>query len=587
MTSRSTISFVVFFAFSAAAFQPAEQKPGARRQPETQTRRTRRDEIKRFLSEKGIHAQVVRYVSEMDGQSRPYGFCSTDNSSIPKPLLVIVNPGAVSEPSSDADLLTLPEEMTSYAVKNQKPCIVIRPTGRGPGSLYQNYGEVDVFEAIRDAIGKSSVDPDRIVLFGHSMGGAATWYLTSHYPDFFAAGAPMSGYCDYRLWSKPGGYTFYMQPWEEPSWKARSAAFLVENFRNTPMWILHGEWDRGVGSGVPVEHSREMARRLREAGFTVQYTEAPKSGHHFTTPELTERIVLWLLEQRKARTPKQVTLASYDLRHNKSFWVQIDQLATYGERGFVDARVEEEGTVIASTTNIRTLSLGPIPTLTGQVPVVIDGRKAGSIAPDSVVRFQKDGPGAWVQGTFDVTKEKHHSSSGPISDLFYDDVILVSGSTGSAAEIWFNEMMVQNTRGLFRETNGGLHRGGIQGQNTVDLLFGRDTDLTEKEIRSHNLLLFGTPQSNALIQRFAASLPIEFGPGSLRICGRVFKGKQVSVLAVFPHPLNPSRYVAIHGGVTPDAITCGSHFNLLLLPDYLVYDGDKMLAWGFWNNQWR
>lgn len=39
--------------------------------------------------------------------------------------------------------------------------------------------------------------------------------------------------------------------------------------------------------------------------------------------------------------------------------------------------------------------------------------------------------------------------------------------------------------------------------------------------------------------------------------------------------------------MTPDAVTWGSHFGVQLLPDYLIYDGGKMLEWGFWDNTWK
>jgi predicted peptidase len=141
-----------------------------------------------------------------------------------------------------------------------------------------------------------AIDPDRISITGASMGGAATWYLASHYPDLFAAAAPFCGYCDYRLWKKPGGYTFHMQEWEEPSWRSRSAAFLTENLEHTKIWMVHGEWDRAVGGGVDVEHSRQMSNLFTEKHYDFRYTEVPRTGHSPRSPEIFEDVVIWLLE---------------------------------------------------------------------------------------------------------------------------------------------------------------------------------------------------------------------------------------------------------------------------------------------------
>jgi hypothetical protein len=80
---------------------------------------------------------------------------------------------------------------------------------------------------------------------------------------------------------------------------------------------------------------------------------------------------------------------------------------------------------------------------------------------------------------------------------------------------------------------------------------------------------------------------LEFRDNSLTVNGRAYKGDKVALMAIFPHPENPNRYVAVHGGITPDAVTWGSHFSLNLLPDFIVYNRGDLLDWGFWNNEWK
>ena len=51
---------------------------------------------------------------------------------------------------------------------------------------------------------------------------------------------------------------------------------------------------------------------------------------------------------------------------------------------------------------------------------------------------------------------------------------------------------------------------------------------------------------------------------------------------------NARRYFrGRNGGVTPDAITWGSHLDMQLLPDYLAYNGGELLGWGFFDNRWK
>ena len=91
------------------------------------------------------------------------------------------------------------------------------------------------------------------------------------------------------------------------------------------------------------------------------------------------------------------------------------------------------------------------------------------------------------------------------------------------------------------------------------------------------LLLFGSEQSNGIWQQLEKDLPVVLKYGSISLVDRVYRGDKLGVIATFPHPLNPQRYAAVHGGTTPDAICWGSHLDMQLLPDFLVYDGGEVL----------
>ncbi len=525
--------------------------------------------------------QLLYFRSPVDDRLHPCAVCATDTDPTPKPLLLEISPGAFDNlPGAVAQT----EEIAAIAAAAGLSCIVLRPTGRGGGSVYQNYGEVDVFEAIEHVAGLYPVDRDRISLTGSSMGGAAVWYLVSHYPDYFAAAAPFCGYCDYRLWEKPGGLTFHMHPWEEPSWQARSAAFLVENMRHTPLWIVHGEWDRAIGGGVPVEHSRQMADLLSKQGFTHTYTEIPKTGHGCRTPEIWRQIIPWLLQQKKQRQPQQVSLTTYSLRHNRAYWLGIEQLQLYGAKGTAEATLEDNALRVASS-RVRTLSLGPVPG-GGSRPLEIDGNDLGPFDLGKQHLFQRQADGTWGQSDA-LADQKRHGAAGPIGDLFHQGLLLVPGTAGSDEETYFNRWVADNAQGYFSSRNGGVHRGGIMGQNAVQLPIIADADLEQQTLTDNNLLLLGSCASNSVLARFQDRVPLAFGDDYIELAGKTYAQPGVAVFAIFPHPLNPQRYLAVHGGPSADALCWGSHLDMQLLPDYLVYAGGEVLDWGFWDNQWK
>lgn len=284
------------------------------------------------------------------------------------------------------------------------------------------------------------------------------------------------------------------------------------------------------------------------------------------------------------RNPDRVSFVTGNLRHNRSNWVTIQQFAHYGQLAHIQAQIETDR-IAVQTDNVRTLTLGPLDdrTLTAE----IDGQTLPAQNLSTPQTFQKNTDGTWQHSAFERSPEKHPGASGPIGNLFFDGLILVPGTTGSKEASFLNTWVVRDAQGFFRSRNGGVHRGGIMGQNTVELPLINDGDLAESDLRQNNLLLYGTPDSNAVFARFREDLPVAFDGTTVYLSDKTYTGDRITAFAVFPHPQNPERHVAIHGGVTPDAICWGSHLDMQLLPDYLVYDGGTLIDWGFWGNDWK
>ena len=525
--------------------------------------------------------QLLYFRSSIDGLLQPTAVCATGATDAPMPVILIVHPGGNNLEGCVQDA----ERIAAFAAAHGEPCVVIRPTGRGKGTVYQNYGEVDLFEALECVARHYPIDRDHISVHGSSMGGAATFYLLSHYPDVFASGVSFCGYCDYRLWEKPGGLTLNNQPWEVPSWEARSAALLIDNFRHTPMWLAHGEWDRSVGGGVPVEHSRQMARLLGDAGFDCRYDELSKTGHGPFPDELCARVVRWMLRQRKVRRPEHVTFATYWLRHNRSYWVTINQLRIYGMRANVDARFKSSTNLIVRTNNVQILTLGPFEGRR-DVGLNLDDDRFEHVDLATASQFFRDAQGGWARSDHDLSGEKSHRCSGPISDMFFDRLLLVSGTIGSDADTHFIDKTMRVARGHWANRNVGVHRGGFHGRIDMDLQHAIDSEVTDDQIADRNLMLYGNYSSNAVLKRYEAQLPLAFSQKKVQIFDKTYTGDDVAVFAVMPHPTNPQRYITILGGATPDALCWASHIDMQLLPDYLVFDRGHVLDWGFWSNQW-
>jgi predicted esterase len=133
--------------------------------------------------------------------------------------------------------------------------LVACPKGRNTASMYLGSAETDVLDVIAEVRRAYRVDPGRIYLTGHSMGGYGTWSLAMSHPDLFAAIAPVSG----------GG---------NPAGMAKIAKI--------PELVVHGDNDKTV----PVERSREMVAAAKAQGIELKYVEIP-GGDHLTAAART------------------------------------------------------------------------------------------------------------------------------------------------------------------------------------------------------------------------------------------------------------------------------------------------------------
>jgi hypothetical protein len=253
----------------------------------------------------------------------------------------------------------------------------------------------------------------------------------------------------------------------------------------------------------------------------------------------------------------------------------------------VDAKFESRLRLVVATENVRRLSLGPCARKT-PVDVVLDGFEFQNVLLwRRVVAFEQEGK-EWRYATAGVPAvQKRPGASGPIGDAFFGPVRLVPGTTGSGHENFLIDWMAGAIPGYFKQKNGGVNRGIFDGETQHEIPVVSDRQLADAALGQCHLFLLGTYDSNQILARFRGQLPLEFGSRSIRIGERVYQGENLGVCACFPSPANPDRLVVVTGGVSPTAITGATHFNLQLLPDYLVWDGDQMLDFGFFGNDWR
>lgn len=165
----------------------------------------------------------------------------------------------------------------------QNGFFVIAPKGRDPrGAYILDHAQQDIEEAIADALSLYSIDPDRLLLAGFSMGGYGAYRTFYEHPERYRGLAVFSGDPDLanRYLPAKGHPNFLQEEYLTP-------------FRGARVAVFHGRGDRNC----PFELTDEVVRKLESIGARVDYYIDEEVGHSPPRdPEILEAFRGWLLD---------------------------------------------------------------------------------------------------------------------------------------------------------------------------------------------------------------------------------------------------------------------------------------------------
>jgi len=285
--------------------------------------------------------------------------------------------------------------------------IIVTPLARGPDGWYQDQGLVDTLEVWADAQRNYTIDPDRVVVGGYSMGGYGTYRLATMIPDSFASAVSIVGPPGNGIWAYPGP-----PPGGEdsPDWTFPQ----LENTLHIPIWVTHGVFDELV----PVSGIKRQTDRLAELGHEYRFALHPAADHlSFTVHDEWSREVAWF-ETHPVRTedPAEIT---YKTR--PASW------ATDGDPVIVDQLREltaELGARLDGAYWVGDVAVAGTGDVTGFVDLTSGGiarRRTGTTAINTV---GVDGPTPYLLTGADVVY-----GDGPIEDTLSGDLTNVSALT--------------------------------------------------------------------------------------------------------------------------------------------------------------
>jgi len=535
---------------------------------------------------------VVRgYVSRIDGSVQPYGLVIPDSLSAQGAAPTRLDVWFHGRGENLSEVNFLDEHRHQRGQFTPANTIVLHPYGRYCNA-FKFAGEVDVLEAIDDVRRHYSIDDDRISVRGFSMGGAACWQFAVHFPDRWFAAAPGAGFVETPLFLKVFQRETLQPTWYEKTlWRLYDCPEFAVNLRALPTIAYSGERDSQK------QAADVMAEALRKEGIELLHIIGPGKGHeyHPDSKREIERRMDRLAEVGRPQYPLDLTFATTTLKYNRMHWITVDALGEHWKPSRVRA-IPVAGGLALKTENVQALTFefpsgrAPFP-VDAPVAIEIDGTKLEAPRPlsDHSWRFQLHRDGStWVAGP-DMTEglRKRHDLQGPIDDAFMDSFLFVRPSGSSPhprINAWVEQESVRAIEQWRRQFRG-------------DARVKTDSEVTDADIASANLVLWGDPQSNAILKKIADRLPISWDKDRIKLGDRTYPSDTHALILIYPNPLNPNRYVVLNSGFTHrEYDQLNNARQVPKLPDWAVVDVQTppnsrfpgaIVAADFFGEQWE
>jgi len=544
---------------------------------------------------KATGVEVRGYVSKIDGSVQPYGLVVPPSFAPDKPHRWRVDLWYHGRTETLSEGNFLWDRIFNPGQFQPRDTIVLHLYGRFcNASTFA--GEVDTFEALDDVKKNYSVDDNRILVRGFSMGGASAWHIGAHYGTEFAAVAPGAGFAETMEFTGQSRRGIQLTWFEDKLQHLTNATDYAANFFNVPVIAYNGDMD------AQKQAADIMEKNMDAEGLTLSRVIGKNIGHAYTPAAIVQinEMIDAVAQRGRDQWPREVRFTTWTLKYNRMRWVVVDGMEKHWDRARVDASIEGDHTIQAKTSNVSAVSfefgtgartMNPA----AKVTVVLDGQTiaAGGPLTDGswIGHFRKTGT-KWAavpaQADDDSkTLRKRHDLQGPIDDAFFDSFLMVR-PTGTP----MNET-VGNWAKSEQEHAIKMWRTQMRGDAQVK----DDTAVTDADIAASNLVLWGDPQSNKVLARIADKLPVQWTSDSITLGTRKFPSATNAPVMIYPNPLNPKKYVVINSGMTMREYTESNNaLQVAYLPDYAVVDlttppdarwPGKIAVAGFFSETWQ
>ncbi len=422
---------------------------------------------------------------------------------------------------------------------------------------YKGIPEQDVMDMIEDVKSRFNVDEDRFYIAGLSMGGNGTQWISLTRPDMWAAVAPC---CPLPL---------------------ESIEDYEDNACNLPFHLFIGDQDMSI----TYNGTKDLYQRLQRTAKLVNFVEYPGKEHNIWNMAFQDGFIFdWFSQFVRDLFPEQVKYNTKNYKYTKAYWVNIDEL-TPGTVASIDAKFTAENTIDISTKDLGAFTLN----LDGHSQFNIDDRLQVNIDGTSIkvktdgsASFMKEN-GKWKSGKYvPGNHSKRAGAEGPLAAAVAANHVYVYGTLDNPNAEELAARRAQAYEAANWSTAGDL--------TSRIMIFPRvlaDTDVRESDYEASNLVLFGTSETNSIINKYADELPVHLDKDA----------EDYGLVYVFP--MN-DHYVLVNSGLPwwtepvspfpsgitflPPKITMLDHYQ-----DFLLFRDtpDNSISKGYFTNEWE
>lgn len=427
-------------------------------------------------------------------------------------------------------------------------------------SGYRGIAESEVLQVYRMVKDAYPVDPDRIYLMGHSMGGGGALNIALHHPDLFAGVIAIDSALRW------GSYADRVElpDWQQDRRNTYNVHQISENAYNMPV-RLHS-----AGGGMRYSQI-DLYERMKEAGNLDPRLKVHEGmPHHFAAQLPYYTFIPEILEHRRNSNPERVRFRTNTLQYGKAYWTEILGIETYGKFARIDAQRVGDAVEI-STENINRLKIA-LDGFPEASFVRIDGTEIELPGSSQTVILEKQERAWRISDASAVPGMRRFGLQGPIADAFASEFLLVYGDE---EDFYLAQAEADAIR------NPSASRECLAG----DFPFKSAAEVTVEDIARYHLILFGSADSNPLIRTIGSQVPFQATKDGVHEVGGAYYPNAKAIF-IHPNPLNPERYAVVWSGPVLSRVGGQNSISLLDLPDFIIIQDEEIVA-GFFNHGWE